>query len=217
MRRQGRSAAVVIAIAALATSTSTSAGAAVATTRSTSGLNVAVVATNGSGCPTVGTIDARPGPDDSSFTVTYHALEAHNGPGSAPTDFRRNCLVGLNITPPAGLRYAITGAQWHGSAHLAAGANGVLRWSYYAAGLPSPLPPNRTFAGPLDGDWQGPEYTVPPEALANYFCTPNYLNVNAEVRVATGTSGPQATNALTVVPTEGEVSTTYRLVYRTCP
>src|SRR4051812_12485281 len=60
-----------------------------------------VAAANGSGCP-LGSADVTVSPDSKAFTVTYSQFTAQAGPGTKPTDFRKNCQLALNVHVPQG-------------------------------------------------------------------------------------------------------------------
>ncbi|MCA6096351.1 DUF4360 domain-containing protein, partial [Streptomyces sp. SCA3-4] len=82
-----------------------------------------VVAVNGSGCP-AGTAAVAVASDNTAFTVSYSDYLAQVGVGAKPTDFRKNCQLGLNVHVPQGFTYAIARADYRGFAHLERGATG---------------------------------------------------------------------------------------------
>jgi hypothetical protein len=175
-----------------------------------------VVTANGSGCPN-GTATVAVSPDNTAFTVTYSNYLAQVGVGAAPTDFRKNCQLGLNVHIPQGFTYAIAGADYRGFAHLEHGATGSETASYYFQGEPHTARISHPFTGWLDGDWQKTD-TVSVAALVYEPCgEERNLNINTELRVHAGWSHPKsATSFLTMDSTDGNIATVYHVAWKRC-
>ncbi|WP_338930658.1 DUF4360 domain-containing protein [Streptomyces netropsis] len=176
-----------------------------------------VVAVNGSGCP-AGTAAVAVAPNNTAFTVTYSNYLAQVGVGSKPTDFRKNCQLGLNVRVPQGFTYAIAKADYRGFAYLEDGATGMERASYYFQGMSHTTSVSHRFTGPVNDNWQTSDVTGV-ESLVYAPCgTQRILNVNTELRVSAGTSDPTTTNSFMAMDsTDGSVNTLYHFAWKECP
>lgn len=175
-----------------------------------------VVTANGSGCP-ADTAEIAVSPDNTAFTVTYSQYTAQVGVGAKPTDFRKNCQLGLNVHIPQGFTYAITEADYRGFAHLESGATATETANYYFQGEPQTTRIKHSFAGWKDGDWQTADH-VGIAALTFLPCgEERYLNVNTELRVSAGRSNARKTTSLlTMDSTDGSIATVYHLAWKRC-
>ncbi|QLE70702.1 DUF4360 domain-containing protein [Streptomyces rectiverticillatus] len=176
-----------------------------------------VMAVNGSGCP-AGTAAVALAPDNTAFTVTYSKYLAQVGVGAKPTDFRKNCQLGLNIHVPQGFTYAIAKADYRGFAHLESGAVGMERASYYFQGMSHTTTVSHRFAGPLSDNWQTTDVTDAAEVVYAPCGAQRLLNVNTELRVSAGSSDPSdSTSFMEMDSTDGSVSTLYHFTWKECP
>ncbi|MFF7725232.1 DUF4360 domain-containing protein [Streptomyces sp. NPDC008001] len=176
-----------------------------------------VVAVNGSGCP-AGTAAVAVAPDNTAFTVTYSRYLAQVGVGAKPTDFRKNCQLGLNIHVPQGFTYAVAKADYRGFAHLEYGASGMERASYYFQGMSHTTSVSHRFTGPVSDDWQATDVTDVAELVYAPCGVQRLLNVNTELRVAAGSSDPATTTSFMAMDsTDGSVSTVYHFSWKECP
>jgi uncharacterized protein DUF4360 len=174
-----------------------------------------VAAANGSGCPW-GTADVTVSPDHKAFTVTYSEFTAQTGPGTKPTDFRKNCQLALNVHVPQGYTYAIAGADYRGFAHLEKGATGSESANYYFQGESQSTRIRHDFNGAVDSDWQRTD-NVGIGSLSYLRCgEQRYLNVNTELRVNRGWSSPKATSFLTMDSADGRLDTVYHIAWKKC-
>ncbi|WP_338930659.1 DUF4360 domain-containing protein [Streptomyces netropsis] len=176
-----------------------------------------VVAVNGSGCP-AGTANVTVSPDNTAFTVSYSHYVAQVGVGSKPTDFRKNCQLGLNFHVPQGFTYAVAKADYRGFARLEKGATGLQRAHYYFQGMSQTAFMNHHFTGPVNDDWQTSD-TTDIDALVYAPCGAiRYFNINTELRVDAGTSDPTRTTSLMAMDsTDGSINTLYHFAWKTCP
>ncbi|MFI1968466.1 hypothetical protein BLA24_04495 [Streptomyces cinnamoneus] len=176
-----------------------------------------VVAVNGSGCP-AGTAAVAVAADNRAFTVSYSSYLAQVGVGAKPTDFRKNCQLGLNIHVPQGYTYAIARADYRGFAHLEQGAAGLEKASYYFQGVSQTTSVSHRFSGPASDNWQTSDVTDV-ESLVYAPCgVQRILNVNTELRVGAGTSDPSTTNSFMAMDsTDGSVNTLYHFAWKECP
>lgn len=175
-----------------------------------------VITVNGSGCP-AGTAAVAVSPDNTAFTVTYSNYLAQVGVGAAPTDFRKNCQLALQVEVPAGFTYAILQADYRGYGYLESGATATQRANYYFQGMSPTVYKSHSFAGPLDDNWQ----TTDTSEIASVIWHPcgelRYLNINTELRVAAGTSDTTKTTSLMQMDsTDGSISTKYHFAWKKC-
>jgi hypothetical protein len=175
-----------------------------------------VVTANGSGCPD-GTAAVAVSPDNTAFTVTYSNYLAQVGAGAGPTDFRRNCQLGLNVHIPQGFTYAIAAADYRGFAHLERGATGTESASYYFQGEPHTARISHPFAGYQDGDWQQSDRVAAAALIFEPCGEQRNLNINTELRVRQGWSDPTTTSFLTMDSTDGSIATVYHVAWKRCP
>ncbi|GAA2703449.1 DUF4360 domain-containing protein [Actinoplanes palleronii] len=174
-----------------------------------------VVSANGSGCP-LGTAAVTVSPDNKAFTVSYSEFTAQVGAGAKPTDFRKNCQLGLNVHVPQGYTYAIANTDYRGFAHLERGASATQTAFYYFQGERQTTKSRNTFTGPVDSDWQRTD-TVAVSSLSFLPCgEQRYLNVNTELRVAAGSSDKKKTSFVTMDSTDGNLDTVYRVAWKKC-
>lgn len=180
-------------------------------------ITVDVATVNGSGCP-AGTAAVAVASDNTAFTVTYSDYLAQVGVGASPTDFRKNCQLGLSIHYPQGFTYAISEADYRGFAHLVDGASGLQRASYYFQGNSATSRISHPFNGPLDDDWQTTDRADGASLVFAPCGEDKILNVNTELRVSAGSSDPGSTTSfMSMDSTDGSIRTTYHFSWKTCP
>jgi hypothetical protein len=174
-----------------------------------------VVSANGSGCP-LGTAAVTVSPDNKAFTVSYSEFTAQVGAGAQPTDFRKNCQLGLNVHVPQGYTYAIANTDYRGFAHLERGASATQTSFYYFQGEWQTTKSRNNFTGPVDSDWQRTD-AVAISSLSFLPCgEQRYLNVNTELRVNAGWSDKKKASFLTMDSTDGNLDTVYRVAWKKC-
>jgi hypothetical protein len=179
-------------------------------------ITVTVVTVNGSGCP-AGTTAVAPAADNTAFTVTYSDFLARIGVGAAPTDFRKNCQLSLLVSYPQGFTYGVAQADYRGFAHLAAGAKGTEKASYYFSGHSSAAV-SHPFSGPLSDYWQATDKTDVASIVYAPCGEQRILNLNTELRVSAGTSDiSKTTSFMAMDSTDGNVKTVFHLAWKKCP
>lgn len=205
------------AVALLATAFAPGAGASPQGTPPPDRIVIDVVTINGSGCP-AGTAAVAVAPDNTAFTVSYSNYLAQVGVGSKPTDFRKNCQLGLNVHVPQGFTYAIAQADYRGFAHLENGATGLEKASYYFQGMSQTASQSHRFSGPLSDDWQTTDSTDVAALVYAPCGSQRILNVNTELRVGAGTSDPGSTTSFMAMDSaDGSVNTLYHFAWKQCP
>jgi hypothetical protein len=179
-------------------------------------MTIDVVSANGSGCPW-GTAEVTVSPDSKAFTVTYSQFIAQVGAGAKPTDFRKNCQLGLNVHVPQGYTYAIASADYRGYAHLERGATASQTAFYYFQGEQRTTRSRHNFTGPIERDWQRTD-TVGISSLSYRPCGESrYLNVNTELHVDAGWSDRKKTTSfMTMDSTDGKLDTVYHVAMKKC-
>ncbi|UUN27578.1 DUF4360 domain-containing protein [Streptomyces sp. FIT100] len=177
---------------------------------------IEVATVNGSGCKQ-GTAAVAVSPDNTAFTVTYSDYLAQVGGDSAPTDFRKNCQLNLIVHVPQGFTYAVASADYRGYASLQQGATAVQKASYYFQGSPDTAARNHPFNGPYNNNWQATDETEWGQLVWAPCGVKRNFNINTELRVNAGTSGPSQTSFITMDSTDGEINTVYRLAWKECP
>lgn len=175
-----------------------------------------LVNVNGSGCP-AGSAQVAVSPDNTAFTVTYSQYLAQAGPGTKPTDFRKNCQIALNVHVPNGFTYAIAQADYRGFAHLEQGATALQRANYYFQGMPQTTFVNHGLVGPIDENWQNTD-TTEVESLVFAPCgAQRYFNINTELRVNAGNSNPNKSSFISMDSTDASINTLYHFAWKKCP
>lgn len=179
------------------------------------GIVIDSLAVNGSGCP-AGTASVAVSPDNTAFTVTYSKYMAQVGPGSAPTDRKKNCQLKLLVHVPRRYTYAIVSAVYRGFASLAPGASGTQRASYHFQGNAHTINSIHHFNGGFNNDWQTTD-TVHVAARDFAPCgAKRNLDINTELRVDPGTSSPSSTSFMEMDSTDGSIQTVYHLAWKQC-
>ncbi|MEV8533123.1 DUF4360 domain-containing protein [Streptomyces sp. NPDC051211] len=210
-------AAVSSAVATLATTALvSSAGAAPLAPKPVDKVTIDVVSVNGSGCRP-GSASVVVAPDNTAFTVTYSEYLAQVGKGAKPTDYRKNCQLGLRVDVPKGYTYAVGQADYRGFASLQRGAVGTQKASYYFQGTRGTDSRSHRFRGPLEDNWQVSD-TTPVAAVAWLPCgQKRNFNINTELLVDGGGSDTAAaTSFMAMDSTDGSIKTTYRLSWKKC-
>lgn len=200
----------------LASLAATAAPVSAAPTPSKTSMTIDVVSANGSGCPW-GTAAVTVSPDSKAFTVAYSEFTAQVGVGAKPTDFRKNCQLGLNVHVPQGYTYAIASTDYRGFARLERGASATQTAFYYFQGESRTSQIRHNFAGPVDGDWQRTD-RIGVSSLSFLPCgEERYLNVNTELRVSGGSSNTKKTTSfITMDSTDGNLDTVYHVAWKKC-
>ncbi|MGV9298028.1 MULTISPECIES: DUF4360 domain-containing protein [Amycolatopsis] len=176
-----------------------------------------VATVNGTGCPP-DTAAVSVSADNTAFTVTYSQYTAQVGVGAQPTDFRKNCQIGLRVHVPQGFTYGIASADYRGFGHLEKGAYGVERANYYFQGNSPTAYETHRLDGFYDNDWQFSDSTDIDAIIYEPCGQERNLNINTELRTYAGSSDPaKTTSFLTMDSTDGSVQTVYHFAWKQCP
>lgn len=180
-------------------------------------VTIDLVSVNGSGCRP-GTATVAVAPDNTAFTVTYSEYLAQVGKGAKPTDFRKNCQLGLRVNVPQGYTYAVAKTDYRGFANLAKGAYAEQSAGYYFQGMSRTDYRDHLFRGPLQGNWQKTD-TTPVWALSHAPCgEKRNFNINTEMRVYPGKSDTaKTTSFMAMDSTDSSINTKYHFSWKKCP
>jgi hypothetical protein len=91
------------------------------------------VTVNGSGCP-AGTVAANFTSDFSVLELTFSDFVAQIGPGTKPSDWRKNCVIAATLHIPTGFTFALIGADYRGYGQVDPGVTGTQTTTYFIAG-----------------------------------------------------------------------------------
>jgi hypothetical protein len=179
-------------------------------------ITIDVLTVNGTGCP-AGTAAVAASADNTAFTVTYSSFLAQVGVGAKPTDLRKNCQLAVRVNYPSGFTYAIAQADYRGFASLASGATGTERANYYFQATTPTAYVTHSFNGPFQDDWQFTDSTDVASLVYAPCGESRNLNINAELRVAAGSSDTSKTTSfMSMDSTDAGVSTIYHLAWKQC-
>jgi hypothetical protein len=87
----------------------------------------------GSGCP-AGSVANATDATKQVLTLLYDDYVAQIGPGTAPSDTRKNCAINLDIHYPNGWQYSLFSVDYRGFVGLDKGVTGQQVATYYFAG-----------------------------------------------------------------------------------
>ncbi|WUI00521.1 DUF4360 domain-containing protein [Spirillospora sp. NBC_00431] len=159
------------------------------------GVTIDIATVHGSGCP-IGTAAVALSHNNDAFTITRSGMRAEAGGTSAPANAQKTCQINLKVHVPQGYTYGIRAVEYNGTAHLEAGASGVVTASTYFQGNPNPQPRTKTIKGPFSGPWR---VVIPDENPIYSPCgEQRNLNLSAKVQVDPGTSDPSKPSYMTM-------------------
>jgi len=207
--------AVAVAVAGTAVMAFSRPASAAPTDPPTDPVGLRVFGVNGSGCNT-DTVMVEPAPDNTFFELTFTNYVASVGPGAKPTDFRKNCQVGLWIYPPQGYRAAIAEVEYQGHARVAAGATGMLRANFYHSGGSSPIMVTHPFNGPYSDAWQATDVVDSAWYVWTFCGMGRTVVLNTELRMKAGTSDPSAASSISMHTADGSARTRYHFAWARC-
>jgi hypothetical protein len=172
---------------------------------------VALLSTNGSGCPPGSTSVSQP--NNTEFTVTFSVYNAFAGPGVGPGGNRRNCQLNVQVGVPSGWTFGIVSVDYRGYADLDTGASGMLETNYYFTRQPITTPLFHPLSGPQNGDY---EFTDKAPLVTWAPCHFNgTLNANTSIRVSPG-SNPSFVNEVTMDSADFSTDAIYHLGFEAC-
>jgi hypothetical protein len=170
-----------------------------------------VISVNGSGCPLGGATVVMQ-PDNTGFRITYKDFVARDGGSAAPTDFRQNCQVNVQLHVPQGFTYAVSSADYRGRASLGFAATALERTNYYFQGSPENNVADHVFAGPLHGAWHTTDVTDSSDLVFAPCGIYRNLNINTELRV----NSPYGSSWMSLKSSDGDVDTIVNFSWKHC-
>jgi uncharacterized protein DUF4360 len=170
-------------------------------------LSIEVATVNGSGCPAGDGASVSVNGD--TVTLSYSGYSAQSGGTAAPTDFRRNCQINLQVSVPDGYTYTVAEANFTGYASVGRGATALQRANYYFSGEAATTALPHPINGPYRGGWATTDTTAGLAALGTAPCSADRnLNINTELRAES--DNPYAASSITMD------SSSFRLVATPC-
>jgi hypothetical protein len=201
--------AALLTVAVLAPSTAADA----ATAEPPAGAAITRIDSNGTGCKTPGSVTTE-WTDATGFRVHYADMVARAGGGAPGSDLRKNCLLSVQLTIPAGYTVALESAATRKYATLAAGARATATTKTYWQGRPDTVSWSEVRRGPTDDYWQS-DHVIGPDAQQFAYCGLNrLLNINQELVVLRG-GDPAAESSAEFGP-DTPVNASYQLVWKRC-
>jgi len=167
----------------------------------------------GTGCP-AGSIASSASDDRTVLTLLYSDYVASIGPGTAPSDHRKNCQVVLDIHYPQGFQYSIFSADYRGYEDLESGVTGQQVATYYFSGQTQQATGSTTWTGPKTSDYLvNDELAV--ESIVWSPCGATLpININSQIRLTS--SVPTASGLLTTDSTDFKFHQIFHLQWRKC-
>jgi len=172
---------------------------------------VQAISYDGSGCP-AGSVGQSMANDRQSFTLIFDTFVASKGPGVPVTESRKNCHLNVQLHVPNGFQYSISTVDYRGYVQLPAGVTATQSSTSHFSGFTKQVTASTSFIGPVAKDYLNRD-TMDFESVVWSPCgRPVPLNINAEVRLAGGTSAAQ----ITTDSIDGKVKHVLGLQYRPC-
>jgi hypothetical protein len=107
------------------------------------------ITVNGSGCP-AGSVAANFTANFTLLELTFSSFVAQIGPGTVPADWHKNCIVAVTLHIPAGITFALVGADYRGYAQVDQGVTGIQTTTYFIAGQTGDFSRSSMAPGDLD-------------------------------------------------------------------
>jgi Domain of unknown function (DUF4360) len=181
------------------------------TAAATSGITLEVVSVNGSGCP--GGADVKADRDGTGFRIKYSNFRVDAPATSAATNptTRKNCQLGVEVSYPSGVTFAIASADYWGKVQLGASQKAKVGWNYYQQADTNNKRVERVINGPTSGTW------ATTHVADELFWTPcggssEIININTELIVA----GKGKGNFISLSGSDADVNTLVNLEWRDC-
>ncbi|MCE9575752.1 MAG: DUF4360 domain-containing protein [Deltaproteobacteria bacterium] len=180
-------------------------------------MTISRITSNGTGCP-LGTMSANVSADRQALVFAFSEFTAEFGPGISPSAGRKNCVVSIDLTVPAGWQYSLSSASLRGYVDLDTGGRLSLTTTAYFAG--SGL--SGTFAaarnGPLAQDLVASDPTALSSAGWSTCNAVRAITINTAARASkVSGSSPNATGFFGGDSIDGEVTQSLGLTWRRCP
>ncbi len=180
-------------------------------------VTLSLLSHSGSGCP-LGTVAVNLSEDRAALTTRFTELVAEVGPGIPLMAGRKNCVVSLALTVPAGWQYTLGPAHLRAFVALDAGMRESFSTSAFFAGTASTRAFQHTTNGPYEADLVVSD-RLAFDGLAWSPCNvTRALTLNTSVRVSRVAGGAASAQGLfTIDSIDGEVTEVIGLLWRRCP
>jgi Domain of unknown function (DUF4360) len=149
-------------------------------------------------------------PDKQVVTSIFSDFIASTGPGNAPEDATRNCLMTLRINVPDGWRYSLESVDYRGFANLEGDVAASRRSLYVIMGSLGQLTPPARWEGEASGDYNQADVGSGDPKVWSPCGHGQVLNIGTEIEVSNGGRASQS-GLLTVDTIDTE------LQWETCP
>lgn len=150
--------------------------------------------TSGTGCPG-GSASVTPSADGTVRVTFPSSYTARRGGGATPADYRKNCLVTIKASTPAGTGFTVASATYNGTSALSSGAVASSNASYYFPGQTTVTSLQHPAAG--TGAWSTTDSSADLAPLAATACSASgIVSVNTDLRVTGGTGSLSGTSAV---------------------
>ena len=107
---------------------------------------------HGNGCP-AGSTSTGVSPDKQAATSIFSSFVAVAGPGTAPGDESRDCLMIVHVDVPAGWQYSLESVHHRGFAGLDRNVDGSRQSLYLISGSPAHVTPPGRWQGEVSDDY----------------------------------------------------------------
>jgi len=179
-----------------------------------SGMYIAKLTANGTGCP-AGTWEASISDDGKAFTVTFSGYEAIVEPGKAFAI--KDCTLGLDIQTPQGFSFAVSSFYYQGYALLdAKGMSARQSAKYYFMGNPASGSENvRQMSGPMDESYIFSDEVPAANMVWSRCGTQRRLNALTRL-VLRNNAAKTGSGYLNTASVDGELQMVFHLAWRKC-
>jgi len=167
----------------------------------------------GSGCPAGSVANATDAAKD-ILTLIYDQYVAQIGPGTMPTDHRKNCQINLDVHYPQGWQFSVFSVDYRGFEALDAHVTGHQLATYYFSGNSPQITAATTFNGPSTQNYVITE-NFDVTSLVWSPCGYDYpLNINSQIYLTE--TNPNANGLLTTDSTDFKFTQEFHLQWRQC-
>ncbi|KAH6661712.1 hypothetical protein B0J14DRAFT_708013 [Halenospora varia] len=168
----------------------------------------------GSGCP-AGSVANSTDPTKTVLTLLFDRYVAQIGPGTLPTDHRKNCQINLDVHFPNGWQFSIFSVDYRGFEQLDRGVTGTQMATYYFSGQRDQISASTTFPGPKTPQ----NYLISSDFLVDSLvwspCGANLpLNINSQIFLTS--TNTNANGLLTTDSTDFKFHQIFHIRWRQC-
>jgi len=167
----------------------------------------------GSGCP-AGSVANATDATKQVLTLLFDDYVAEIGPGSQPSDTRKNCAINLDVHYPNGWQYSLFSVDYRGFVNLDKGITGQQVATYYFSGEQAQSSLTTTFKGPEVKDYLITDKFLV-ESIVWSPCGANLpLNINSQIRLLS--SDKKASGLFTTDSADLKFAQIFHLQWRQC-